>query len=209
VNKAIVLAPLSVVKNWEKEIAKWLGSARLQPLLALGDKDDVSKTIENFKSGHYRCLLTSYEVFMKYATTLNGSCDLLILDEGHRLKNLNNKTFQCFSAFSCKRRIILTGTPLQNRLEELYACCEFINPGIFPNLATFRKVFINPITAGLKKNASTDDHSLAADRSKELSKILASFILRRSASILESILPPKHEYFLLLRLTEAQKVAYK
>ena len=161
-NKAIVLAPLSVVKNWEKEVAKWLGSARLQPLVALGDKDGVSKTIDNFVQGHYRCLLTSYEVFMKYSTQLNGSCDLLIMDEGHRLKNLNNKTFQCFSQFPCKRRIILTGTPLQNRLEELYACCEFINPGIFPNLATFRKVFINPITNGLKKNANSEDHSLAA-----------------------------------------------
>ena len=161
VNKAVVLAPLSVVKNWEKEIAKWLGSTRMQPLVAMGEKDDVGKTIENFTQGNYRCLLTSYEVFMKHVEKLNNHCDLLILDEGHRLKNMENKIFQCFTQFNCKKRIILTGTPLQNKLEELYACCEFLNPGIFPNLATFRKVFINPILAGLKKNAKKDDQILA------------------------------------------------
>jgi SNF2 family DNA or RNA helicase len=161
INKVIVLAPLSVVKNWEKEFGKWLGSTRLQPLVAIGEKTDINKAIENFTQGHYRCLLTSYEVFRKQVDKLNGYCDLLILDEGHRMKNQINKTFQCFIQFNCKRRIILTGTPLQNRLEELYACCDFINPGIFPNLNSFRKVFITPIVAGLKNTANREAQSLA------------------------------------------------
>lgn len=152
---------MTLVKNWEKEIIKWLGSARLQSLVAIGTKEQVTPVVERFKTGFYRCLLTSYEVFKTHAEKLDGSCDLLVFDEGHRLKNMNLKSFKVYSQFSCKKRLILTGTPLQNCLEELYACSDFINPGIFSSLVTFKKVFVNPILAGLKKNASPANQEIA------------------------------------------------
>ena len=157
----IVVTPLSMVKAWEKEILKWLGRARLSPLVAMGSREEIIPNIERFVQGFYRCLLISYENFRAYATKLNGHCDLLVFDEGHRLKNNNLKTFQILANFNCKKRIILTGTPLQNCLEELYACCDFINPGIFSSLNTFKKVFVNPILSGLKKNATPVDQEIA------------------------------------------------
>lgn len=156
-----MVAPLSMVKPWEKEILKWLGRARLTPLVAMGSKDQILPNLERFTQGFYRCLLISYEVFRANADKLNGYCDLLVFDEGHRLKNMNLKTFQVMAQFNCKKRIILTGTPLQNCLEELYACCDFINPGIFTSLNTFKKVFVSPILGGLKKTATPVDQEIA------------------------------------------------
>jgi len=154
-------------------------------------------------------LLTSYEVFRGYYEKLEDHCDLLIFDEGHRLKNVNLKTNQAFAKFKCRRRIILTGTPLQNCLEELFACCDFINPGIFASLNTFKKVFVKPILDGLRKNASPADQGIAKERSKELSKTIQKFILRRPGTILKRILPPKHEYVVLISMSEIQRAAYK
>lgn len=152
---------MSLIKNWEKEIQKWLGNSRLIPLVAIGTREEVNKTINNFCTAHYRCLIISYESFRLNAEKLSNHCDLLILDEGHRLKNMNIKTFHSFNKVNCQRRIILTGTPLQNSLDEFYACVSFVNPNIFPSLNTFRKVFAQPILESFKKTANEEIQSLA------------------------------------------------
>ena len=106
------MAPLSVVQNWANEVKKWLGKIKLDPIVAMGKKEDVQKVCKMFSNNFYRLLLISYESFMTYSSILNNNCDLLILDEGHRLKNDKIKTYTVFNEFSCKRRIILSGTPL-------------------------------------------------------------------------------------------------
>ena len=68
---------------------------------------------------------------MSHANMLDGHCDLLVFDEGHRLKNDRTKTMKILSKFQCSRRIILTGTPLQNKLDEFYNCVTFVNPSVF------------------------------------------------------------------------------
>ena len=83
-----------MVKNWEKEISKWLGKERLSPLIIIGSKDSALQKVNNFITSHYRCLILSYETFRTYAHKFNGCVDLLIFDEGHKLKNMNIKTFQ-------------------------------------------------------------------------------------------------------------------
>ena len=157
----IIITPVSLVKNWEKEITKWLGNNRLIPLVAIGTREDVTKTINKFCEAHYRCLIISYESFRINVDKFANHCDMLVLDEGHRLKNMNIKTFQSFNKVNCFRRIILTGTPLQNSLDEFYSCVSFVNPGLFSSLTTFRKVFSGPILESFKKNASEDVLNLA------------------------------------------------
>ena len=109
--KVIIITPLSLVRNWEKEIEKWLTREKLNPLVAMGQKSKVEKITQSFVDGVSPILLISYESFRNYAIKLRR-CDLIIFDEGHRLKNKNIKTVQIFTTFPCKKRIILSGTPL-------------------------------------------------------------------------------------------------
>ncbi len=87
---------------------------------------------------------------------LSNRCDLLVMDEGHRLKNKNSKMVKLLKNFSCRRRVILTGTPLQNNLDELYTCISIINPILFGNETMFKNVFHKPIVSGLAKAATMD-----------------------------------------------------
>lgn len=90
-------------------------------------------------------LIISYESLSLYFELLLESCNLLICDEGHKLKNDNTKLYQILLKIKCTKRIIISGTPIQNNLEELYNCFNFINPGMFKQKDNFFNVYINPI----------------------------------------------------------------
>ncbi|KAL4455490.1 hypothetical protein ABPG74_012642 [Tetrahymena malaccensis] len=209
IRKVVVVAPVSLLGSWNKEVKKWLGDARLIPKIALGKRETVIRICKEFASGQAKMLLISYEQFRMHVETLSNACDLLIFDEGHRLKNMNIKTFRSFNSIKCNRRIILTGTPLQNSLDEFYSCVKFVNPNIFENEKQFKFVFSDPILAALKSDASPDTVEKAAVRSKELTHIISRFVLRRKADILEKLLPPRSEYFIFLKLTPLQNMLYK
>jgi SNF2 family DNA or RNA helicase len=85
---------------------------------------------------------------------LSGRCDLLIFDEGHRMKNRKSKLLLKLKAFRCDRRILLTGTLIQNNLTELFTCISIINPKVFGSETVFRNVFQRPILEGLGKKAT-------------------------------------------------------
>ncbi|KAL4502983.1 hypothetical protein ABPG72_014212 [Tetrahymena utriculariae] len=209
IRKVVVVAPVSLLGSWNKEVKKWLGDARLIPKIALGKRETVIRICKEFASSSAKMLLISYEQFRMHVETLSNACDLLIFDEGHRLKNMNIKTFRSFNSIKCNRRIILTGTPLQNSLDEFYSCVKFVNPNIFENEKQFKFVFSDPILAALKSDASADAVEKAAVRSKELTHIISRFVLRRKADILEKLLPPRSEYFIFLKLTLLQNMLYK
>lgn len=200
---------MTLLGSWRNEIKKWLGSTKLIPLVAVGTKDNVVTTCTNFVQGKYRVLMISYESFRVQCGILNGHCDLLIFDEGHRLKNMNIKTFQAISKFQCQKRIILTGTPLQNSMEEFYSCVSFVNPHVFESLQKFKNIFAEPIMKALKSDATPVEVERAQERSKQLTEIISRFILRRKADILQKLLPPKTEYQIFLRLTDLQKQIYQ
>jgi len=149
--KIIVVTPASLVENWKKEIVKWLGSERLKPLSVGGDasKSMASSIIQQFKSSSmevHPLLMISYERFRQCGDLLQSvPCGLIICDEGHRLKNSQIKTSQAINALATKRRIILSGTPIQNDLDEFFAMCDFCNPGILGTQTSFKKNFTNPI----------------------------------------------------------------
>ncbi|KRX02138.1 P-loop containing nucleoside triphosphate hydrolase [Pseudocohnilembus persalinus] len=209
VEKAIIVAPLTLVKNWHKEFKKWIEGTKLIPLCAMGSADNIEQTVKSYATGKHRVLLISYEQFIKHIKVLDkAKVDLLIFDEGHKLKNDKMKTFKEIQKFSCKKRIILTGTPLQNRLEEFYACVSLVNPNVFESLNKFKNVFSDPIVAGTKHDAKPLEKFKAQARSKELIKLISQFILRRKADVLEKLLPPKTEYFIFLKLSQIQKYVY-
>lgn len=118
--KCIVVTPCSLTNNWAAEIRKWLGDERLRAMVL--QPTDSQQQVTDFKHGAvYKVLIASYEVLRRHATALAGACDLLVCDEGHRLKAAGgSKTLAALLALGCRRRVLLTGTPLQNNLEEFY-----------------------------------------------------------------------------------------
>ena len=95
-----------------------------------------------------------------YSKEINESCDLLICDEGHRLKNADIKTVENISKLSCSRRVILTGTPIQNNLKEFYTCINFVNPGILSTYKHFKGIYEYYIYAIERPDASRSDKAV-------------------------------------------------
>ncbi|KAK7253202.1 hypothetical protein RIF29_37728 [Crotalaria pallida] len=211
--KAIIVTPTSLVSNWESEINKWLGP-RIH-LLALCEttRQDVLSGIHNFTTTRtsLQVLIVSYETFRMHSSKFISadSCDLLICDEAHRLKNDQTITNRALAALPCKRRILLSGTPLQNDLEEFFAMVNFTNPGILGDIAHFRRYYEAPIICGREPTATAEEKKLGAERSAELSLKVNQFILRRTNALLSNHLPPKIIEVVCCKLSPLQSDLYK
>ena len=136
IEKAIIVAPSSLVKNWYNEIGKWLGN-RVKPLaIDGGSKQDIDAKLTGFmKTYGRRCanpiLIISYETFRLHAHVLHkDEVGLVLCDEGHRLKNSENQTYQSLMGLKAKRRVLLSGTPIQNDLLEYFSLVHFVNQGL-------------------------------------------------------------------------------
>lgn len=212
VKKAIIVTPTSLVSNWEAEISKWVGERVQLIALCESTRDDVISGIDSFISprSHLQVLIVSYETFRMHSSKFShdGSCDLLICDEAHRLKNDQTLTNKALAALSCKRRILLSGTPMQNDLEEFYAMVNFTNPGILGNAPYFRRYYETPIICGREPAASEEEKKLGVERSAELSAKVNQFILRRTNALLSNHLPPKIVEVVCCKLTPLQSELY-
>ncbi|KAL4588733.1 hypothetical protein LXL04_001628 [Taraxacum kok-saghyz] len=212
VKKGIIVTPTSLVSNWEAEIKKWVGDRIKLVALCESSRDDVISSIDNFRSprSQLQVLIVSYETFRMHSSKFNesGSCDLLICDEAHRLKNDQTLTNRALAALSCKRRILLSGTPMQNHLEEFFAMVNFTNPGILGDAAFFRRYYETPIICGREPIASEEEKNLANERSAELSAKVNQFILRRTNALLSNHLPPKIVEVVCCKLTPLQTALY-
>lgn len=213
VAKAVIVCPASLVQNWITEVKKWLGFDRLKPVEVTSGSStfEAKEALAAFLNGTVRRLLViSYEMFRSYADQLHKSqIGLMVCDEGHRLKSSQgNKTIEALKRLPCRRRVILTGTPVQNDLEEFFAVCDFVNPGCFNSLASFRSVFANPIIASRDSNAPPDIVNLGHARGKELGRITSCFVLRRTSNILAKYLPSKREVAVFCRLQPRQEAEY-
>lgn len=214
VKKAVIVCPASLVTNWMNEVKKWLGDERLQPVALESGRNafDTHQGLASFVRGNVkRLLIVSYELFRANADNIcKTEVGLLICDEGHRLKaSQGNKTIESLKRLPCKRRVLLTGTPVQNDLEEFFAMCDFVNPGCLNSLKSFRTVFANPIITSRDANASSAAVRLGEARTAELSRITKRFVLRRTSCILAKYLPPKSETAIFCRLGEKQETAYE
>ena len=147
-HKALVVCPSSLIFHWKNEVIKWLGPKRLKFLVCTGDKATVLELIDAYKEEDYELMIISYDTFRNHGYHLNETVDLLVCDEGHKIKNRKIHTAKALNSLSCKRRIILTGTPIQNNLDEFFTLVDFINPGIFINYKKFKKVYTDMIQEG-------------------------------------------------------------
>ncbi|KAG1672182.1 DNA repair and recombination protein RAD54-like [Nymphon striatum] len=214
IDKAIVVAPSSLVKNWYNEITKWLGSRLNVLAIDSGTKKEIDVNLERFMNTYGRVvnpiLILSYETFRLHSSVLHrGEVGLVICDEGHRLKNSENQTYEALIGLKAKRRILLSGTPIQNDLLEYFSLVHFVNQGMLGTAQEFKKKFENPILRGRDADATDRDHQRGKEKLEELSSIVNKCIIRRTAVILSKYLPVKYEQVLCCSLTPLQKQLYQ
>ncbi|GIL43573.1 hypothetical protein Vafri_1202 [Volvox africanus] len=210
--RAIIVCPTSLVSNWDNECTKWL-QGRLKTLaMCESSREDVVANIGMFlhPSNVYKVLIISYETFRMHAERFQvpHACDLLLCDEAHRLKNDATLTNRALDNLPCKRRVLLSGTPMQNHLDEFFAMVDFCNPGVLGLPAQFRKYYELPILAGREPDAAPEEVVLGEERSRELSGLTNNFILRRTNKLLSQHLPPKVIEVVCCRLTDLQRQLY-
>lgn len=210
VGKAIVACPATLVRNWGAEVRKWLGSERLQAVV-LTQGPDAQQKIVDFKLGTvWRLLIGSYEALRKHASDLSGAADLLVCDEGHRLKaGQGNKTVDALMQLGCSRRVLLTGTPVQNNLSEFYALLSFVAPDLLGSPAVFKRLYGDPITASRDRAATAAQRELGASRAAELHAAVGRFVLRRTQALLTRHLPPLAVYVVFCRPSPLQVSLYR
>ena len=195
----LIIVPKVTIKNWEKEINKWLPKIKL--LFFYGDKDERKILSEHtIKESHYDIILTTFECSMKEKTALASlNYEYLIIDEAHRLKNDQAKFSMIVRKFNSKHRLLLTGTPFQNNLHELWSLLNFLMPNIFNDSEEFDRIF----------NLDTATEEGQMKIVKQIHQLLKPFVLRRLKSEIKYKIPPKKEIFLYVGLSELQKNMYK
>lgn len=203
----LVIVPLSTLSNWQNEFAKWAPS--VTTIIYKGTKDARRRVEGQIRKGAFNVLMTTYEYVIKEKALLGKiRWKYMIIDEGHRLKNHNCKlTLMLNGFFHAQHRLLLTGTPLQNKLPELWALLNFLLPSIFSSCGTFEQWFNAPFaTTGEKVELNQEETMLIIRR---LHKVLRPFLLRRLKKEVESQLPDKTEYVIKCDQSALQKVIYR
>uniref|UniRef100_UPI00358E0800 DNA repair and recombination protein RAD54-like isoform X2 n=1 Tax=Myxine glutinosa TaxID=7769 RepID=UPI00358E0800 len=215
IEKTVVVAPSSLVKNWANEVAKWLGGRVATLAIDGGSKDTIDSDLARFMAQHgsrtmQPILIVSYETFRLHADTLHrGVIGLVICDEGHRLKNSDNQTYQALDKLNAKRRILISGTPIQNDLLEYFSLVQFVNAGILGTAHEFKKKFEIPILRGRDADSTDEAKKKGEEKLLELTGIVNKCLIRRTSDILSKYLPVKYELVVCCRLTQLQSEIYK
>ncbi|RDW76688.1 putative SNF2 family helicase/ATPase PasG [Aspergillus mulundensis] len=209
----LISAPLSTVSNWVDEFARW--TPGIKTVLYHGSRDERAQLRKKFmnlrdqKSADFPVICTSYEICMNDRKFLaQYQWRYIIVDEGHRLKNMNCRLIKELLSYNSANRLLITGTPLQNNITELWSLLHFLLPEIFNDLNSFQNWF--DFSSVLDSNGQTD----GIERRKRslvstMHSILKPFLLRRVKTDVETALPKKREYILYAPLTTEQKELYR
>ena len=216
VQKAIVVCPASLVKNWANELTKWLGANAVTPFAIDGkaSKEELTRQLRQWAIASGRAvtrpvIIVSYETLRLNVEELKHTkIGLLFCDEGHRLKNGESNTFSSLNNLDVSRRVILTGTPIQNDLTEYFSLISFANPGLLGSRLEFRKRFELPILRGRDADASEADRKRGDECTVELLGIVNKFLIRRTNDILSKYLPVKYEHVVFCGLAPFQLDLY-
>lgn len=205
----LVIVPLSTLTNWNMEFDKW--APDVTKVVYKGPPNTRKLQQEKIRQGKFQVLLTTYEYIIKDRPLLSKiKWFHMIVDEGHRMKNANSKLSATISQYYHTRfRLILTGTPLQNNMTELWAMLNFVLPNIFKSVKTFDEWFNTPFanTGGQDRMELTEEEQILVIR--RLHKVLRPFLLRRLKKDVEKDLPDKTEKVIKCKFSALQSRLYK
>ncbi|EPQ08635.1 Chromodomain-helicase-DNA-binding protein 1 [Myotis brandtii] len=204
----LILCPLSVLSNWKEEIERF--APGLSCVTYTGDKEERANLQPDLRQKPcFHVLLTTYEISLKDAAFLRSfHWSVLVVDEAHRLKNQSSLLHKTLSEFSVVFNLLLTGTPIQNSLQELYSLLSFVEPDLFSKeqVEDFVQRYQN-IEKEFESGKCPSDKLFP--RASELHKLLQPFLLRRVKSEVATDLPKKTEVVIYHGMSALQKKYYK
>ena len=199
----LIVVPTSVMLNWEMEFKKWCPAFKI--LTYYGSARERQAKRQGWsKPNSFHVCITSYTLILADAKMFRRKqWNFLILDEAHLIKNWQSLKWQTLLNFHSQHRVLLTGTPLQNSLMELWSLMHFLMPTIFESHDEFKEWFSNPMTGMVEGQEGVDRRVI-----QRLHGILRPFILRRLKSQVEKQMPKKYEHIVTCRLSRRQRQLY-
>ncbi len=193
---SLIVVPTSLVHNWSNEITKFTPALRTFQYVGTQRKKVVDlEQIANY----YDVIITTYGTVRNDREFLSKTTFFyVILDESQSVKNSTSKTYKAVMSLQANHKLVITGTPIENSLSDLWSQMNFLNPGILGNLAFFRRSFITPI----EKHASEE-------QMEKLQLIIRPFVLRRKKDEVAKDLPPLMEEVRLCPMAGQQHKMYE
>nr|XP_029735558.1 helicase domino isoform X1 [Aedes albopictus] len=199
----LIIVPSSVMLNWEMEFKKWCPGFKILTYYG-SQKERKLKRTGWTKVNAFHVCITSYKlVIQDHQSFRRKKWKYLILDEAQNIKNFKSQRWQLLLNFQTEQRLLLTGTPLQNNLMELWSLMHFLMPHVFQSHREFKEWFSNPMTGMIEGNSEYNENII-----KRLHKVLRPFLLRRLKSEVEKQMPKKYEHVVMCRLSKRQRFLY-
>jgi SWI/SNF-related matrix-associated actin-dependent regulator of chromatin subfamily A member 5 len=192
----LIAVPKSTINNWAREFAQWIPEVNI--LVFQGPKEERQELVrDRLLPMKFDVCITSYEMVLREKAHFKKfAWEYIIIDEAHRIKNEESMLSQIVRLFNSRNRLLITGTPLQNNLHELWALLNFLLPDVFSDSAAFDQWF-------QKQDADQDTVV------QQLHKVLRPFLLRRVKSDVEKALKPKKEINIYVGMSEMQVKWYR
>ncbi|MDR0572796.1 MAG: DEAD/DEAH box helicase [Tannerella sp.] len=197
-NATLVIVPMSLLHNWRNELARFAPNLRTfiytkDRRLKSVDKQEIERAFFP-----YQVIITSYGLMRNDVEYLREyTFQMIVLDESQYIKNPASQAYQAARQLSSSHRLALTGTPLENSPEDLWAQFDFINEGLLGNLSSFKKNFIQPIVREKNK-----------EQEELLKRLVSPFLLRRTKEEVAPDLPPLSQEIVFCNMTESQQTLY-
>ncbi|XP_039480990.1 helicase domino isoform X1 [Drosophila santomea] len=200
----LIVVPSSVMLNWEMEFKKWCPGFKILTYYG-SQKERKLKRVGWTKPNAFHVCITSYKLVVQDQQSFRRKkWKYLILDEAQNIKNFKSQRWQLLLNFSTERRLLLTGTPLQNDLMELWSLMHFLMPYVFSSHREFKEWFSNPMTGMIEGNMEYNETLIT-----RLHKVIRPFLLRRLKKEVEKQMPKKYEHVIMCRLSSRQRYLYE
>ncbi|KAM7019134.1 DNA excision repair protein ERCC-6-like 2 [Tautogolabrus adspersus] len=201
----LIVAPLSVLYNWKDELDTW---GHFQCVVVHGLKKD--EELARIKKGRTEIALTTYETLRLCLDQFNNiDWSAVVVDEAHKIKNPNSQITQAMKDLRCKIRIGLTGTILQNNLEELWCVMDWAIPGCLGSLGHFKNKFSDPVEQGQRHSATKRALATGRKTVRALVRKISHYFLRRTKALIKDQLPKKDDRVVYCSLTDFQQTVYQ
>ncbi|OTA98847.1 hypothetical protein M426DRAFT_325642 [Hypoxylon sp. CI-4A] len=212
----LIIAPLSTLSNWQDEFQKWTPTIPFVLYHGLPEERQQlfrNKIMKNYQKGsptqRFPVVCTSYEMVLRDRASLSKiDWAFIVVDEGHRMKNADSKLFRELQQFKSATRLLITGTPLQNNLKELWSLLHFLMPETFLDWEAFEVWFDFSDLQDEEGTTQFIEDKESQDLVSKIHKVLQPLLLRRIKADVASYLPKKREYVLYAPITKEQTDLY-